>query len=873
MAGLDIFTRTLGASVRGFDEGVKSAQDATKNAYAMAQTMRDDRQRLLEAGMANTWMRDQVTGAPVFDVKAYPKLDLPNFGDVYTADPSKVGVMPDYTVPTPPPAAEPEKAGLRPPAAKLEVPKTGAAPTQGPEAPPKVEPTTLQAPVVFDPDKQSRFDPLDKLFTDPKNTLHNRVTSMLTDKKGNYSQEAYQQSRQGVLNRLLEAQMEIDPEWKTPGANPPNIWSWNQLTTWNRDKVKFYQDQLKYLDGQFDAAKKQGRVVATSPEVVAPRAKPEERVAVDVLNGYELPKSMSNRFTDLSNRMEQKLQDPKVKGLIARATQLNVDPGSAVATYALENNYGGSATSPKGAMGSLQVMPGTYAQMRTYYMTNGDEATRKLAAALPIATESVTGADGKATTTWSKNSGVTNDHLTDAGLLYMKYLTEVQGVPKNMLGAAYHSGGGRPEYKQGFVPNVADRGTDSKGRQYVVWTPDYNAMHVGLYNQYATLTNGAVLDTPTTKTGQTGTGNEARNVTINNGGATRTAESGVTTVVPPANAAPANSTASTAVTTPTKEPEKVVLERIRIATERPVEAYDVATKQLLARRDLVSKTINETSDILDTTVRNNAVALQNQRTMAYNKAQAAWAVGNSTQMKSAMDEVAAIDNQIRGLDSTYRTKRLELSNQALGHKQNTENEMWGVQADLAVRDLSVSGDTRRMREVMVNYMGMPVELQRRSDGKYNIYTPDPQNPGQLVTDPNKAFDAKELTAFFMTNVDKTYRTNKAAADALLASKQAEAQIKANADIQVEMAKALGSINIEQVKGQWSAYAKQLEQSNEFQVTNSNDGSGRLFVMPKDGSGRVFSFDPNRPGAGPDGKIKPESFKLEFTMPMARAGLK
>lgn len=887
MAGLDMFMRTLGASYEGFDKGVQNAQLAREKAYLDAAALRDNRQRMLERDMASPVMAG-LHNAPTFDATTYGKLSLPDFS-LYAADPGKAALLPTFEVPKPvEPVKEEPAAGVRPPAARLDVPRTST------NVEPEPKPTTPS--VTFDSKQQlvERNVPVVPTgkegeykykYTDvPYSTgtvfdpwKHgNTVIANISDKDGKISHPAYLEERARILEKLGKAQLAIDPEWKVPGSNPPSIWSWNQLTTFNRDELNFYKNQLSFLDGTVKNAVAKGNATNNPLTTKLVEAKPEERVAVDVLNGYALPKSMNTRFVSLTNQMEKKLQDPKTQGLIARATQLGVDPGSFVATYALENNYGGTATSPKGAMGSLQVMPGTYAQMRTYWMTNGNEAIRKLAATLPVATESVTGADGKTTITWTKNSGVTNEQLTDAGLLYMKYLTEVQGVPKNMLGAAYHAGGGRPEFKQGFVPNVADRGVDSKGRPYVVWTPDYNAMHVGLYNQYATLTNGAVIDTPTTKTGQTGTGNEARNVTINNSGATRVADSGVTAVVPPANTAvvpPANAAADAKPADAKAEAKQPILESIRIATERPIEAYDVATKQLLARRDMVSKTINEASDLLDATTRNQAIALQTQRQTAYNKAQAAYAVGNTTQMNSALAEIAGIDNQIRGLDTSFRAKRMELGNQALGHKQNTENEMWKLQGDLAIRDLAVSGDPRRMREVMVNYMGMPVEIQRRSDGKYNIYTPDPQNPGKLITDPNKALDAKELSAFFMQNVSETYRTNKAQADALIATEAAKAQIKANADIQVEMAKTLGSINIEQVKGQWSVYAKQLEQSNEFQVTNSNDGSGRLFVMPKDGSGRVFSFDPNRPGTGPDGKIKPESFKLEFTMPMARAGLK
>jgi hypothetical protein len=879
---------SLGASNKGFDQGAASAAANQRIAEAQAQALRDDQQRRIGQDMATSAFMQP---APSFDPSSVVGLKLPTV-NTPMADPSKVKLMEDFSVPAPPPPPVVETPAA-PAALVVPKPDAPAAPAEVAKAD-KVNKTNAAASVEFNKDQKLVQRNVPIIPTGGKDEYKFKVSEVpyqtgtvfdpmkqgstvianISNDKGIISHPAYLEERARILDKLGKAQLAIDPEWKVPGAPPPNIFSWNQLTTFNRDEANFYRDQLSFLDGSVKNAVAKGKATndpITRPltEPVKEAAKPDERAPVDALGGYALPASMEKRRVELSNKMPQKLEDPKLQGLVARAMQLGVDPATAVATYALENNYGGNAESLKGARGPLQIMPGTYSDMRNYYAASKDPALAALGNSLPIASMQA-GKEWK----WDDKVQLTPSQATDAGLLYMKYLKEVKNIPTNLMGAAYHAGANYDSYKNGFAPNVVDAGVDSKGRRYAVWTPDYNALHVSLYNQYASLTNGTALNTPVTANGVVGKGSDARNpmgaapvdatgnqqVVINNSGAVRDIPSQVQMVNQP-NAA-ANQPAAAVVST--AEVKAPVLEQIRVASNTPVEAYDAATKQLMSRHELITRQMGEGAKILDDSTRVNAVNLQAQRTQINNEARAAYAVGNTTIMNQKLKELQGVDAQIRQLDTTYRAQRMDFERQALGSTQTIENELWKVQSDLAIRDLA-NGDPRRMVQVARNYTGMPMDVQRRSDGSYNIYYPDPKNPGQMVTDPNKPKTTQELSAWFLTQTSETYRTNKATADAMLMSKAAEIQLQTNADIQKKLAEQVGEIRVTAASKGWDMAIEDLKKRGDIDVKMSGDGSGKVIFTTKDGTGRVFMYDPNREKTGPNKDIAPESFQSMGTI--------
>lgn len=114
---------------------------------------------------------------------------------------------------------------------------------------------------------------------------------------------------------------------------------------------------------------------------------------------------------------------PTRDDVIRRATELGVDPSLALSIWSQESQQNwNSPNSPKGAVGGMQVMPGTYRQMM--------------------------GTDEGQDDPWNN---------MEAGLRYLAYGKKVLGTDDpRLLAAGYHAGYGRKELKQGVIPNTHD---------------------------------------------------------------------------------------------------------------------------------------------------------------------------------------------------------------------------------------------------------------------------------------------------------------------------------------------------------------------------------------------------------------------------------
>ncbi len=225
------------------------------------------------------------------------------------------------------------------------------------------------------------------------------------------------------------------------------------------DPLGFYE---KYKDygKQAPAA---GLTPPTAPAAPAAPVAPAEPIAAmpEPTLMPQLPAKQESRYNSLTTRMPQELEKASTQALVQRAQELGVDPAAALAVYALENNYGGTATSGAGARGTMQVMKVAYDDVLRIFPDSG----------LP-----------------ANYNDATTEQLQDAGLLYIKALQENYGVATNLLGAAYHAGP-RKEIREGRVPGTYDKAAD-------IATADHNAMFVGLYNNAAQILGSEAVEMP-----------------------------------------------------------------------------------------------------------------------------------------------------------------------------------------------------------------------------------------------------------------------------------------------------------------------------------------------------------------------------------------
>jgi hypothetical protein len=353
----------------------------------------------------------------------------------------------------------------------VEKPAVVEQPQQAPVAPaPQVRPGLITVPkasavtpqaqtefnqsVAIQPAKVEPFKPGVAVFAGKNfDFLRDGATLVnpLLNSQGQMNEQAYTATRDALAKSMQDAKTKMQAAGPFAG----------------NEELFYYKNQLDYLNTTYNALKRQGKVVAaTAPAAQQAPAPLDKRVAVDSLGGYQLPSNQLKRLNNLQDSMPTQLQAPATQALVKRAQEMGVDPAAAVAVYALENNYGGQKTSGAGAVGSMQVMPGTYADVRRIFTdpkSNVPPQLQQLAASLP-----------------TDMTKATPEQLRDAGLMYMYYLQNDKKIPTNMLGAAYHAGPNREDFAKGLVPNVYDKTAKT-------WTPDYNAMYVSLYNNYMQL--------------------------------------------------------------------------------------------------------------------------------------------------------------------------------------------------------------------------------------------------------------------------------------------------------------------------------------------------------------------------------------------------
>lgn len=462
---------------------------------------------------------------------------------------------------------------------------------------------------------------------------------------GKMNEQGYQASRFELLKQIDSAKQKM----AAGGAFAGN------------SELIFYQNQLNYLDTTYNGLKRKGRVLA-APPVEQQKIVPEQlekRTSVDTLGGYQLPDTQAKRLTRLQTEMPKQLKAAGTQALVKRAQEFGIDPAAAIAVYALENNYGGQAKSGAGAAGSMQVIPGTYSEVKKIFSDPNSvarlqipPAMQQVAAGLP-----------------ADMAQASPEQLRDAGLLYLYHLQNHRQIPTNMLGAAYHAGPNRKEFAQGLVPNTYDAVAK-------IWTPDHNAMYVALYNQYSQLSGGTVVAQP------------------------NAAPSGTQTIAaametPPSPAAPAAQPAAPAAAQPAA-----------VTAAQPVVAGPVAAAATpgLQTQGTTSPQVAKTPSVYYAA---NPQAITGDMKIVQDN------------YKLARDNLSAKFERYR--QAGYNEEAMKIRDQVLQLDNAFKTQAYYLEGMRGVYNLEYGNDPRGVASVMSFYAGQPVAFQPRSDGTFNMF--------------------------------------------------------------------------------------------------------------------------------------------------------
>lgn len=560
---------------------------------------------------------------------------------------------------------------------------------------------------------------------------------MMND-KGQMSESAYQATRLGLMKQVDAAKQKMQAAGPLAG----------------NEELFYYQNQLNYVDTTYNALKRQNKVVAANAPAQQQVQRPfDERVKVEALGGYQLPASQLKRYNNLSDSMPAQLQAPGTMSLIKRAQEFGVDPAAAISIYALENNFGGQKVSAAGAVGSMQVMPDTYKGVKAFFTTNQQvpPALQAVAAALP-----------------NDMAKATPDQLRDAGLLFMYQLQNVNKIPTNMLGAAYHAGPNHESFKKGMVPNVFDR--DAQGKP-AGWTPDYNAMYIGLYNQVNQLAGGSQMLMQAPNTGNRGNLPNAQ------------------AQVQPGQAAPQ---AQQQVVQPQPAPVAGLKDNIPKVDQPQVEMPPVG---------------------------------------AFNPRQFDALTSQALNTRNYVRQMATLAAQ---------TGNINKANELTAQLMSIDADLYKMAGDRGMAEFSRYNDPTRLVNAWSTFTGTRIQVQPRSDGKWDLYA-----TGQLLSGKD-GITKDQLIAYAKEDTDAKYVSSKAALREWTYKQGYQSQLK----IGEKAAEQQGTIVINNARardelinktaeiiqtGQKEIAVNAAKEASSVKVAQSSDGSPVMVFYRGDGS--------------------------------------
>jgi len=492
------------------------------------------------------------------------------------------------------------------------------------------------------------------------------------------------------------------------------------------------------------------------------------------------------------------LKSNKVQTVRSAAAAIGFDPNFATAIMGIESSFGTSKnlTSTKGAKGIMQVMPGTFDQMRVWYTNPAN-----------IAKYNIPDSVVNLAKTMKKGS------MTDptAGLLYLKY-GEYIGVPKNLLAAGY----------QGGMESVLRLGRPTNANDGALTNTDYNRTVISVYNKLigtegagAVSTRVGLGDLSATGTGTTQTDTTAAEIVAE----ANKALDGTATVTN-TDGTEKKSIATTEVT----EPEQEIVTFL----ENPP-SIGIEMQNLLDSRKLQLEIFERSSQRV-----NEQIAANNAKAAEYDQMARIYLQGgdiaNYEKYSGLADGMAKQSTELKnGVLEAQDAVRLELS--------ELDNKILLVQGAKALQDLSF-GSTARAGAVLSAFSGLDIQVVKRTDNLYDI-TINGQPQGSPLT-----YD--QLADKLQSTYSAAFRESKQTR----AAKRADLVFEKDLDTAAEIAKIEAQMQRELTVEQRKAYLDLIkEEAKAAKGQMLSLGEGKALI--KTPGGRYIFIDPA--GRVPDPK--------------------
>jgi soluble lytic murein transglycosylase-like protein len=163
-----------------------------------------------------------------------------------------------------------------------------------------------------------------------------------------------------------------------------------------------------------------------------------------------------------------------------------------------------------------------------------------------------------------------------------------------------------------------------------------------------------------------------------------------------------------------------------------------------------------------------------------------------------------------------------------------DNGMTYLQGMQGLQEFTLANDPRRLAAVWSQYAGVPIGIQPRTDGKFDIIVNGRKTKeGQT---------AREVTDAARSGFDGTYRQQQSAALAKANEERFKSQLKMQEEYAKQQAEMIKNIYVEQAKGNIQLAVEQLKMMR-YDVKPSGANDGTVIITPP-GSNAPFVFNPS-----------------------------
>jgi hypothetical protein len=200
-------------------------------------------------------------------------------------------------------------------------------------------------------------------------------------------------------------------------------------------------------------------------------------------------------------------------------------------------------------------------------------------------------------------------------------------------------------------------------------------------------------------------------------------------------------------------------------------------------------------------------------------------------MQRAMQQRAEVERlagmfQRAGMGAQFMEARAKL--------MEADNSMTYLQGMQGLQEFTLANDPRRLASVWSQYAGVPIGIQPRTDGKFDIIV-----NGRKT---KEGMSASMITDSARSAFDQTYRQQKSAASAKVNEEQFKAQLEVQKENAKQLAQMIREVAVQRVQGNTQLAVEQLKQFR-YDVKPTGAGDGTVVITPP-GSGVPYLFNPS-----------------------------